>query len=243
MPQRTIALLNRFHRGHDLHYRTVDLGAAKVKKEPLADRHKADCYNFASANRSCDIDKIDIEVVVHGIGVYGLVFLASQSGFSCSSCTEPPPKFFPRCAEYHGVPVPFLRRNTTHRRVESLIKQGIGIQETTWDLAGDGQPGPTPMVERILAWVREAMGGMRRPYGIDHVALALACRDANGKVLSTSSLGVIRPASFYGEEGRERIASFLADVEFVRAEHPVELVGALLSLGDLAFELEHARAA
>ncbi len=141
------------------------------------------------------------------------------------------------------MPVPFLRRNTTHRRVESLIKQGIGIQETTWDLAGDGQPGPTPMVERILAWVREAMGGMRRPYGIDHVALALACRDANGKVLSTSSLGVIRPASFYGEEGRERIASFLADVEFVRAEHPVELVGALLSLGDLAFELEHARAA
>ena len=150
----------------------------------------------------------------------------------------------PARADYHGVPVPFLRRKTTQRRVEALIRRGVGIQETTWELTADAsQPDSAPMVERILAWVRESMGRTRRPYGIDQVALALACRDENGKLLSTSSLGVIRPASFYGEEGRDRIAGFLSDVEFVRGDGPVQLVGALLSLGDLAFELNLARAA
>jgi hypothetical protein len=137
-----------------------------------------------------------------------------------------------------------MRRNSTHRRVEDLIRQGVGVREGSWDMADAGDaPAREQLAEQLAAWVRDAMGTMRRPYGIDHVALALACRDATGRILSTTSLGVIRPGSFYGSEGVARIAGFLEDVENVRSAGPVNVTGALLSLGDLAFELDIARAA
>lgn len=151
---------------------------------------------------------------------------------------------FPRQpAEHYGVKH-LLRRSTTHRRVESLIRQGVGVREATWDMPASGDvAAANALAEAIAAWARESMGGMRRPYGIDHVAVALACRDAAGAVLCTSSLGVIRPLSFYNSEGVAQIAGFLSDVEFARGEGQVTVSGALLSLGDLAFELDQARAA
>ena len=87
------------------------------------------------------------------------------------------------------------------------------------------------------------MGEMRRPYGIDHVALALACRDTSGRILCSNSLGVRRPASFYGPEAGTSVEAFLRDVDQVRNETEMEVVAALLSLGDLAFELRAERAA
>jgi hypothetical protein len=138
----------------------------------------------------------------------------------------------------------FLRKKSTHDRVQTLIRQGVGVHETTWALTdGGGTNDSEDVVQQILDWVRESMSLMRRPYGIDHVALALACRDGSGNVLSSSSLGVIRPASFYGEDGRNRIAGFLSDVRFVGERKPAQVAGALLSLGDLAFELSLAQAA
>jgi hypothetical protein len=140
--------------------------------------------------------------------------------------------------------MPFLRRNSTHRRVESLIKQGVGVSEATWDIPAPGDaPASKALADAIAGWAKQVMAAMRRPYGIDHVALALACRDAQGRVLTTSSLGVIRPASFYGEAGAAGIAGFLADIEHVRADGASSIGVALLSLGDLAFELDLARVA
>lgn len=138
----------------------------------------------------------------------------------------------------------FLRKKDTHARVESLIRQGVGVHETTWAMSAGDEPGASDeIVQQILDWVRESMSMMRRPYGIDHVALALACRDRSGNVLSSSSLGVIRPGSFYGDEGRNRIAAFLSDVRFVGERAPAQIAVALLSLGDIAFELNLAQAA
>jgi hypothetical protein len=137
----------------------------------------------------------------------------------------------------------FLRKKTTHQQVADLIRQGVGVHETTWPMAAEQPADCDDLIDQILEWVRESMSAMRRPYGIDHVALALACRDGSGTVLSSSSLGVIRPGSFYGVEGRERIAGFLSDVRFVGERGPAQVAGALLSLGDLAFELALARAA
>lgn len=137
-----------------------------------------------------------------------------------------------------------MRRSSTHRRVEDLIRQGVGVREASWDMAPAGDASAREqLAEELAGWVREAMATMRRPYGIDHVALALACRDAAGRILSTSSLGVIRPGCFYGAEGIGRIAGFLDDVESVRSPGPVNVTGALLSLGDLAFQLDIAHAA
>lgn len=138
----------------------------------------------------------------------------------------------------------FLRRNDTHRRVRQLIGDGVGIRESQWPMAEPGdEPARAELAEDVASWVRRAMGEMRRPYGIDHVALALACRDQGGAVVTSTSLGVIRPGSFYGADGITRIAGFLEDVERVRRDAPMQIAGALLSLGDLAFELGTARAA
>jgi len=152
--------------------------------------------------------------------------------------------------ENYDVILPFLRRPSTHRKVEQLIRQGVGVREASWHLPSSAQGSPaahalasTKAVESIVVWVRKAMTEMRRPYGIDHVALALACRDASGKVLCSNALGVVRPGSFYAPEGATRVEAFLRDVEQVRDQAGVEVVAALLSLGDLAFELGVSRAA
>ena len=145
------------------------------------------------------------------------------------------------CAEIPGMG--FLRRPSPHRRVEQLIRRGVGVHEASWALPEASESAPAELVEEIIVWVRRAMGEMRRPHGIDQVAFALACRDRSGTVLCSNSLGVIRPEVFYSAAGTERVAAFFDDVRAVRGLNPNEVVGALLSLGDLAYEIDATRAA
>ena len=149
-----------------------------------------------------------------------------------------------RADNYLDMTLPFFRRTNPQRRIEEAIRRGVGVTEFSW-LApkADDADARRSMLQTILVTVREAMSAMRRPYGIDHVALALACRDHNGKIVCANTLGVIRPASFYGPEGEARIAAFLDDVEAVPAASRAWIDGALLSVGDLAFELSTAKAA
>jgi hypothetical protein len=139
--------------------------------------------------------------------------------------------------------LPFNRRPSTQKRVERLIRDGVGVREAAWELAPATGKDLERVASGIVEWVRQAMGDMRRPYGIDHVALALAARDDAGHVLCTNAMGVVRPASFYGGDGMARILAFLDDAEGLRGDRPVRVSGALLSLGDLAFELNLAHAA
>lgn len=149
----------------------------------------------------------------------------------------------PGSADNFGV-IRSLRTALIRRRIQRLIRSGVGVHEASWKIqvAGDNQFRKA-VVDDIARWVRESMGEMRRPYGIDHVALALACRDSAGRVRCSNSLGVIRPSAFYGVEGSCRIDAFFDDIESTRVDRPFEIVGALLSLGDLAYELDLARAA
>ncbi|MCE7929150.1 MAG: hypothetical protein HUU14_07055 [Dehalococcoidia bacterium] len=134
--------------------------------------------------------------------------------------------------------MPFFRRGAAERRVAEAIRQGIGVREFTWEAPAAGDThARRRAIEAILASIREAMGSMRRPYGINHVAVALACRDHQGRVVCSNTLGVLRPESFYGDGSEARIAAFLDDVESVPGERRARIDGALLSLGDLAFEL------
>jgi hypothetical protein len=127
-----------------------------------------------------------------------------------------------------------FRRFSTHRKVERLIRDGVGVREACWRLEDEHHES---LVEDVVGWVRTSMGGMRRPYGIDHIALALAARDDSGRVVCSNSLGVLRPGSFYGEEGAEQVRAFLGDARRAMNGRGGEMVGALLSLGDIAFEL------
>lgn len=135
-----------------------------------------------------------------------------------------------------------LGRRPTHR-IAQAVRDGVGITERSWPLPGRTEGGSTELVAQIIAWAHETMGTMRRPYGIDHVAFALACRDRGGRVVCSSALGVMRPSVFYTSEGEERIAAFIADVRFASPGDDAEIVGALLSLGDVAYELGMNRAA
>jgi hypothetical protein len=98
-------------------------------------------------------------------------------------------------------------------------------------------------VEAIVAWLREAVATMRRPYGLDHVAVAFACRDSDGRVLCSNTLGVVRPGVFYSDEGMTRVREFLVDAWHTRPGDGAQIVGAVLSLGEVAHELGIARAA
>jgi hypothetical protein len=133
-------------------------------------------------------------------------------------------------------------RVSTRSKVERLIRDGVGVREAAWPI-GDLAPSATnELVADVIDWVRGEMGRMRRPYGIDHVALALAARDESGRVLCSNSLGVLRPGVFYETEGPEQIRAFLGDAARLMPGGRGEMVGALLSLGDIAFEL-HGQAA
>ncbi|MCZ2110931.1 MAG: hypothetical protein LC118_15415 [Dehalococcoidia bacterium] len=135
----------------------------------------------------------------------------------------------------------FIRRQSTQQRVERLIREGVGVREAAWELHSEGK-GHAGLATEIRDWVQKVMGDMHRPYGIDHVALALAARDDLGSVLCTNSLGVVRPASFYEDGSVDRIVAFLGDAESAGSRRPVRISAALLSLGDLAYELHGAAA-
>ena len=154
-------------------------------------------------------------------------------------CNQVPPVH----ADDHGVLEPIRRWNATRRLVKA-VRQGVGLQEATWTMPPPGDDASASLiVDEIAAWVREAMSSMRRPYGIDHVAVALACRDAGGRVVCSNSLGVIRPAAFYGDDGPARLRAFLDDAFFARPGDGAEIIAAMLSLGEVAYELNGEKAA
>ena len=135
-----------------------------------------------------------------------------------------------------------FRNRTTRRQVEKMIRAGVGVQEAAWPFEPDGREGED-LAETIEAWVREALARTRRPNGIDSVALALACRDSGGRVLCSNATGLVSPATFYGAEGLSAITGFLCDAGAVPPPRRTEVVCALVSLGDLAYELDRYRAA
>jgi len=128
------------------------------------------------------------------------------------------------------------------RRLTRAVRDGVGVRESSWPLPGRTEPGSDVLIEDIVDWARDTMSAMRRPYGIDHIAFALACKDAKGHVVCSSALGVMRPSVFYSDEGSDRVAAFLADVRFADPGEDAQIVGALLSLGDVAYEIGLSRA-
>lgn len=135
-----------------------------------------------------------------------------------------------------------FKKFAARRRLERLLRDGVGLHETSWQVPQRGA-GKDDLVTPIVEWVRRSMGEMRRPNGIDQVALALACRDEQGQVLCSNSFGVMRPSVFYQDAGVEQVEAFMADVDAVPQERRHEIVAALLSLGDIAYEMSAPKAA
>lgn len=163
-----------------------------------------------------------------------------------------------------------LRMAATRRRVEQAVREGAGLHRRTWLLvpadhggAREATTAPTDgAAEASLAaiggevvdWCRERMAEARRPYGIDQVALALACAEPGGAVVASRTFGVFRPLDFYRPGGLDAdVAAFVRSLPRAAGGSgdaggvadaagaagagpgtPLRIAAALLSWGDLA---------
>jgi hypothetical protein len=142
-----------------------------------------------------------------------------------------------------------LRPDPLRRRVEESIKQGTGLSKGEWLLVEP--PFDDSSVDRLagemIEWCQHRIAESRRPYGIDQMALAVACAVPGGKALASASFGVFRPIEFYAEGGvAERLGHFLHSVnleDLNRRETGVRFAAAIFSWGDVARDTIFADAA
>ena len=108
-----------------------------------------------------------------------------------------------------------LRHRALERMVEQAVQAVVGLYGQVWDL-------PAPLLATgdlgslthdVLGWVERTMGTTRCPYGVDQLAVGLACAPAGGTPIVSVSFGVFRPREFYGDGGvQDRIATFVEDL-------------------------------
>lgn len=135
-----------------------------------------------------------------------------------------------------------FRPDPLRARVEASIRRGTGLSRREWMM------GPEPvttddvqrLVEELTAWCRERMAASRRPYGIDQMALAIACAEPGGNPISSMTFGVFRPVEFYTSDGvADRVSAYLhrlALTDLSQRHGPVRFAAALFSWGDVARE-------
>lgn len=135
-----------------------------------------------------------------------------------------------------------FRPDPLRERVEASIRSGTGLRRGEWLL--DDPPIDEAAIERVtdelLVWCREQIASTRRPYGIDQMALAIACAIPGDQPLASQTFGVFRPLEFYADGGvAERVASFMRSIrveEINRRSTPIRFAAAMFSWGDVARE-------
>jgi hypothetical protein len=133
-----------------------------------------------------------------------------------------------------------MRSEPLRRRVEASINEGTGLSKQEW-LLSDLPLADTDistLSEQIIEWCQQRMSESRRPYGIDQMALAVACAVPGGRPLASASFGVFRPVEFYTEGGvADRLGHFMRSVhieDLNRRATSVRFAAALFSWGDIA---------
>ena len=91
--------------------------------------------------------------------------------------------------------VRLLERRTLRDAVQRAMASGIGLYRTTLDLGGGGADA---LAAEVLAWCREALSHMHRPYGVDSVSFAFSMVGSGGRQLASGRLAILRPGDFYG---------------------------------------------
>ena len=140
---------------------------------------------------------------------------------------------------------PLLRRfrpDPLRARVEESIRRGTGLSKHEWML-GDGElrrVDVEQLAEQMVVWCQDRIAGARRPYGIDQMALAIACAIPGGQPLASTTFGVFRPVEFYAEAGvAQRVTDYLTALpldDLNRRDGAIRFAAALFSWGDVARE-------
>lgn len=133
-----------------------------------------------------------------------------------------------------------FRPDPLRARVEDSIRRGTGLAKQEW-LLGDEPLGPADieqLAEQIIEWCRGRIAATRRPYGIDQMALAIACAEPGGQPIASTTFGVFRPIEFYAENGVEhQIRAYLGGLsldDLNRRTGGIRFAAALFSWGDVA---------
>ena len=87
-----------------------------------------------------------------------------------------------------------LRRDPLRARVEASIRRGTGLRKGEWLLTE--MPADADLVaslaSEIVDWCQEQIGETRRPYGVDQLALAVACAEPGGGFYAHAVVAVCR---------------------------------------------------
>ena len=138
------------------------------------------------------------------------------------------------------------RPDPVRRRIEESIRAGTGLSKADWMLSGPAIDSSQidGLAEEMRDWCRDRIASIRRPYGIDQLALAVACATPGGNPLASTTFGVFRPLDFYNDEGvGDRLEEFLHEVplaslnvELDAGAPGIRFAAALFSWGDVARE-------
>ena len=96
------------------------------------------------------------------------------------------------------------------------------------------------LASEIVDWCQEQIGETRRPYGVDQLALAVACAEPGGDPIASATFGIFRPVDFYRDGGvSERVLDFIRETgseHLTERDSSVRFAAALFSWGDVARE-------
>jgi hypothetical protein len=137
--------------------------------------------------------------------------------------------------------VRLLERRTLRDAVQRAMASGIGLYRTIWDFGGGGAD---DLAAEVLAWCRESLSRMHRPYGVDSVSFAFSMVGSGGRQLASGHLAILRPGDFYGAG----VGAGVVEVEIrgilerwtrdrLLAQEGARLSVVLFSWGDLTREL------
>lgn len=133
-----------------------------------------------------------------------------------------------------------FRPDPLRARVEGSIRRGTGLSKQEWLLEQNPlDPSDVDdLADQMIEWVRGRIAATRRPYGIDQMALAIACAEPGGQPLASTTFGVFRPIEFYEESGIEqRVRVYLSGLaldDLNRRTGGIRFAAALFSWGDVA---------
>lgn len=132
-----------------------------------------------------------------------------------------------------------FRSDPLRNQVEASIRAGTGLRKGEWLLAGSDctEAEIEAVTTALVEWCKEQMQGTRRPYGVDQLALAVACAVPEGEAIASATFGVFRPVDFYREDGvSERVQQFMRELprDVLRQQEAVRFAAALFSWGDVA---------
>ncbi len=133
-----------------------------------------------------------------------------------------------------------FRRRSIEQEIEACIRAGTGLRQEQW-LWTEGPIGSDDLAsfsDAIVEWCVRTMGSLRRPYGIDQVALSVACAHPGRPPLASVTFGVFRPLDFYHDDGpRQQLESFVRGLDPRKLNappDPIRFAAALFSWGEIA---------